>query len=437
MSSALDHIIKQIGLAETTQRIGRVVEAYGTLIKVTGIQARLGDLCELKGAWQTDTLKAEVVGIRDKQTWLAPLGPLEGLSADMEVRVSQSRADIALDERILGRVVDAFLQPIDDKPGHLWRDRVPLYRSSPNPLQRQPVDHLLTTGVKTIDGLMPVGTGQRVGIFAVAGGGKSTLLGMLARGADADINVIVLVGERGREVREFMDDNLGEAGMKKSVLVVATSDRPALERARAAYVGTAIAEYFRDKGLRVVLMMDSVTRYARALRDIGLALGEPPARRGYTPSVFAQLPRLFERAGNNEHGYITAFYTVLIEDEAAGDDPLAEEVRSLLDGHICLSRTIASQGQYPAIDVLSSASRLFTRIADDDHISAARYLTMLLAKYNEIELLVRVGEYKKGNDPQADAALEKIAAIKDFLKQPADKLVTFPDVLRQLKRIQV
>jgi type III secretion protein N (ATPase) len=413
------------------------VEAYGTLIKVTGVQARLGDLCELSGAWLPEPLKAEVVGIRDKQTWLAPLGSLEGIAADMEVRVCENRADIILDERILGRVVDAFLNPIDGQPGCTWRDRVPLYQSSPNPLQRQPVDQILTTGVKCIDGLMPVGVGQRVGIFAVAGGGKSTLLGMLARGTNADINVIVLVGERGREVREFIDDNLGEAGMKKSVLIVATSDRPALERARAAYVGTAIAEYFRDKGMRVVLMMDSVTRFARALRDVGLALGEPPARRGYTPSVFAQLPRLFERAGNNNHGFITAFYTVLVEDEQSGDDPLAEEVRSLLDGHICLSRKIATEGQYPAIDVMNSASRLFKRIANAEHISAARHLVSLLAKYLEIELLVRVGEYEKGHDKQADAALEKIEAIRNFLKQPADTLIDFSDTLRQLREIKV
>jgi type III secretion protein N (ATPase) len=435
VTSGLDNIIEQLRLVDTTQRVGRVVEAYGTLIKVTGIQARLGDLCELQGSWQSSPLKAEVVGIRDQQTWLAPLGPLEGLSAEMEVRVSQSRADIALDERILGRVVDAFLVPIDGQPCPQWRDRTPLYRGSPNPLQRQPVNTLLETGVKTIDGLMPVGVGQRVGIFAVAGGGKSTLLGMLARGAATDINVIVLVGERGREVREFIEDSLGDIGLKRSVVVVATSDRPALERSRAAFVGTAIAEYFRDKGLRVLLMMDSVTRFARALRDIGLALGEPPARRGYTPSVFAQLPRLFERAGNNERGFITAFYTVLIEDEEEGDDPLAEEVRSLLDGHIYLSRKLAAEGQYPAIDVLISASRLFTRIAAPRHIEAARNLTMLLAKYREIELLVRVGEYKKGHDSEADAALDKIGMIKTFLKQPSDQLVPFKDVLRQLGEI--
>jgi type III secretion protein N (ATPase) len=431
--AALEKVIGQIAHTELIQRVGRVVEAYGTLIKVTGIRARLGDLCELEDEHNRPVLKAEVIGIRDEQTWLAPLGPLEGLSVGMKVRASPNRSDIALDERILGRVLDAFLEPLDDKPSHPWRDRVPLYRQAPNPLQRLPVDNLLVTGVKTIDALMPVGLGQRVGIFAVAGGGKSTLLGMLARGAEADINVIVLVGERGREVREFIEESLGEAGLKKTVVIVATSDRPALERARAAYAGTAIAEYFRDKGLRVLLMMDSVTRYARALRDIGLALGEPPARRGYTPSVFAQLPRLFERVGNNRHGYITAFYTVLIEDEQEGDDPLAEEVRSLLDGHICLSRKIAAEGQYPAIDVLSSASRLFNRIASAEHLKAARYFISLLAKYREIELLLRVGEYKKGNDPLADAALEKIAAIRDFLKQSAETRADFAAAQQQLR----
>lgn len=435
MSLPFESILEQISTADLAERRGKVVEAYGTLIKVTGIQARLGDLCELRSKSGGVSLKAEVVGLRDRQTWLAPLGPLEGVSTDMEVIVSDARADIGLDERILGRTLDAFLEPIDGGPVYTWRDRVPLYRATPNPLKRLPVDKVLPSGVRAIDGLTPVGLGQRIGIFAVAGGGKSTLLGMLAKGAEADVNVIVLVGERGREVHEFIHDTLGEAGLRKSVLIVATSDRPALERCRAAYVGTAIAEYFRDRGKRVVLMMDSVTRYARALRDIGLALGEPPARRGYTTSVFAQLPRLFERAGNNEFGYISAFYTVLIEDEQEGDDPLAEEVRSLLDGHIYLSRKLATEGQYPAIDVLVSASRLFGRIATPEHIEAARVFRSLLAKYREIELLVRVGEYVKGADREADSALEKIGRIRDFLKQRSDNLLPFDDIIGQLRQV--
>src|SRR5699024_2849342 len=263
------------------------------------------------------------------------------------------------------------------------------------------------TGVRCIDATLTIGRGQRTGIFAVAGGGKSTLLGMLARNARADVNVIVLVGERGREVGEFLQDSLGEEGLARSVVVVATSDRPALERSRVAWLGTAIAEHFRDRGMHVMLMMDSVTRFARALRDVGLAMGEPPARRGFTPSVFSALPRLFERAGANRHGTITAFYTVLMEDED-GNDPVAEEVRSILDGHIYLSRRLAQADHYPAIDVLDSASRVMPRVATPEHMQAAGVLRRHLAKYREIEMLLQLGEYKAGNDAEADAAIARI-----------------------------
>jgi len=300
-------------------------------------------------------------------------------------------------------------------------------------MARPPIDQPFGTGVRALDTLLSVGVGQRLGIFAAAGGGKSTLLGMLARHAAADVNVIVLVGERGREVREFIDDCLGEDGLRRSVLVVATSDRPALERCRAADVGTAVAEYFRDQGLHVLLMMDSVTRYARALRDVALAVGEPPARRGFPPSVLSRLPQLFERTGRDGHGAITAFYTVLVEDEDAGADPIAEEVRSILDGHIVLSRKLGSAGHYPAIDVLASVSRVMSRIATATHRSAAQRLRQLLAKYQDIELLLQIGEYKSGTDPEADAAIRLMPGIQRLLRQSPQESVSFEQSLVQLR----
>jgi type III secretion protein N (ATPase) len=290
------------------------------------------------------------------------------------------------------------------------------------------------TGVRAIDSMLTVGVGQRVGIFAMAGGGKSTLLGMLARRAASDVNVIALIGERGREVREFIEDSLGPEGLQRSVVVVSTSDRSAMERLRAAQVATAIAEGFRADGARVMLLMDSVTRYARALREIGLSVGEPAVRRGFPPSVFAELPRLFERAGNNDAGSITAFYTVLAEDEDGGD-PVAEEVRSILDGHIVLSRELGQAGHYPAIDVLASASRVFTRVAASGHRADALRLRALMAKYAEIRFLLQVGEYKAGSDALADAAIERWPRIEALLRQPSDTGTPFDETLLRLREV--
>jgi type III secretion protein N (ATPase) len=292
----------------------------------------------------------------------------------------------------------------------------------------------LATGVRAIDAALTVGEGQRVGIFAMAGGGKSTLLGMLARQARADVNVIALVGERGREVREFLDDSLGEDGLARSVVVVSTSDRPALERVRAAYAATAIAEDFRAEGRRVLLLVDSVTRFARGLRELGLSALEPPVRRGFPPSVFAELPRLFERAGNDAQGSITAFYTVLAEDDD-NSDPVAEEVRSILDGHIVLSRQLAQAHHYPAIDVLGSASRVFTRVAGEAHREAAARLRALLARHAEIEFLLRVGEYQAGSDPLADAAIERMPALRALLTQGADEASGFGETIARLQEV--
>lgn len=419
---------------DTLRRVGRVAEAHGTLVRVTGINAAIGELCVLENPENGLSLPAEVVGISGAQTLLTPLGPLEGISAATAVTATGRQASVAVGDELLGRIIDAHGDPLDDLGPLNARRRASVYAPSPNPLTRARIEQPLPTGVRAIDALLTIGTGQRTGIFSIAGGGKSTLLGMLARGASADVNVIVLVGERGREVNEFVQDNLGEAGLARSVVVVATSDRPALERSRVAYVGTAIAEYFRDQGKRVLLLMDSVTRFARALRDVGLAMGEPPVRRGFTPSVFSALPRLFERAGNNERGSITAFYSVLMEEEDGGD-PIAEEVRSILDGHIFLSKKLSAANHYPAIDVLASASRLMPKVAATAHQHAAGEMRRLLAKYNEIELLLQLGEYRPGSDRDADAAIEKLPAMRDLLRQPPDQLTGFGEAVGTLRRL--
>jgi len=350
----------------------------------------------------------------------------------MQIVAKGQQATIGAGKALLGRVLDALGNVIDGGPAPQGLTQVPIYRDSPNPLTRTPIRLPFHTGVRAIDTTLTVGQGQRVGIFAAAGGGKSTTLGMLARAA-ADVNVIVLVGERGREVREFIEDSLGPEGMKKSVVVVATSDRPALERSRVAYAGTAVAEYFRDQGLQVLLMMDSVTRFARALRDVGLAVGEPPARRGYPPSVYSAMPTLFERSGNNERGSITAFYTVLLEDDEA--DPIGDEVRSILDGHIYLSKKLAAANHYPAIDVLTSASRTMPRVVTAEHRQAAGVLRSRLAKYQEVELLVQIGEYKSGTDPDADVAINSMPAIRSLLQQPASEVCPFNDSIQTLMEL--
>ncbi|HEY4531039.1 MAG TPA: FliI/YscN family ATPase [Luteimonas sp.] len=423
---------------QSIERVGRVAEAYGTLIRATGLKAAIGELCELRNPrGEGDPnfrLAAEVVGVSKQLTLLTPLGALDGVSATTEVYASGRQAAVRVGPGLLGRILDAHGEPIDDLGPVGPTVDAPIYAASPNPLARNLIERPFSTGVRAIDTTMTAGEGQRIGIFAVAGGGKSTLLGMLARGGDADVNVIVLVGERGREVNEFIHDNLGPEGLARSVIVVATSDRPALERSRAAWVGTAIAEHFRDQGKRVLLLVDSVTRFARALRDVGLAVGEPPARRGFPPSVFSALPRLFERAGNNDRGSITAFYTVLAEDEDGGD-PIVEEVRSILDGHIVLSRKLAAAYHYPAIDVLVSLSRTMPRVVDQAHLRGAGQLRKLLAKYQDIELLIQLGEYKRGTDPDADAAIEKIGAIRKLLQQSAQELVPFGQSAAALKAL--
>lgn len=406
------------------KRTGKVVEVIGTLMKVTGLDTRLGELCELLDGSGDVLQTAEVVGFAHGRSILSPFGSILGVGAGHRVVGLGQVLSVPVGAAVLGRVVDSLGRPIDGKGPVRATEFRPVFALPPTPMERQMIEHPLSTGVKIIDGLMTLGEGQRMGIFAPAGVGKSTLMGMLARGTACDIAVIALIGERGREVREFIEIILGEAGMARSVVVCATSDRSSIERAKAAHAATAIAEYFRDQGLKVLLMMDSLTRFARAQREIGLAAGEPPARRGFPPSVFAEIPRLLERAGMGATGSITALYTVLAEDESGGD-PIAEEVRGILDGHMILSRKIAAKNQYPAIDVLGSLSRVMSQIVPRAHQQAAGRLRRLMAKYDEMEMLVQMGEYKPGADALADEAVNKDPAIRGFLNQATDDLWDF------------
>jgi type III secretion protein N (ATPase) len=433
-----DRLLRTLQGTRTVAEQGRVVQAGGTVLRATGLRARIGQQVQVFDAEGAPSagrapLLAEVIGFAGPEAILAPYGPLLGLSVGAAVQALADEAQVPCGPALLGRVIDPFGRALDDKPLDARQLRsTPLHAEAPSPLKRRGIDTPLPTGVRAIDSALTVGEGQRVGIFAMAGGGKSTLLGMLARCAQADVNVISLIGERGREVREFLDDALGEEGLKRSVVVVSTSDRPALERVRAAYAATAIAEGFRSEGKRVLLLMDSVTRFARGLRELGLSALEPPVRRGYPPSVFAEMPKLFERAGNDAHGSITAFYTVLAEDDD-NSDPVAEEVRSILDGHIILSRKLAQAHHYPAIDVLGSASRVFTRVADKPHREAAARLRSLMARHAEVEFLLRVGEYQAGSDPVADAAIERMPAIKALLQQDAEEPTAFGETLQRLQ----
>ena len=378
-------------------------------------------------------MKAEVVGFSKGTALLMPTGDTQGISAETEVIPTGQVHMVPVGVELLGRELDGLGNPLDlDTHGPLMTGRrYPVFAEAPDPLRRKIISTPISLGVRALDGLLTCGEGQRMGIFAAAGGGKSTLIAMLVRNADVDVTVVALIGERGREVREFLENDLGAEGREKAVIVCATSDRSAMERSHAAYTATAIAEYFRDQGKRVLFLMDSVTRFARAQREIGLAAGEPPTRRGFPPSVFATLPRLMERAGMNDKGSITALYTVLVE----GDDmtePIADETRSILDGHIILSRKLASSNHYPAIDVLASVSRVMNAIVSDEHRAAASRTRELMAKYQEIELLVKVGEYQEGSDPVADEAIDKLNAINRFLKQDINEQVSFDDMLDDL-----
>ena len=423
ITNALNPLRAALRELSTVEERGRVTEVLGTLVKAVGVQARVGELCELRTR-PGQVLRAEVIGLRGSTVILSPFGDITGLSSETEVIATRRRFSVPTGPALLGRVLDGFGNPIDGRGTFSGIRQEIVDADPPPPLQRQPITGVCATGVRAIDGLLTVGKGQRIGVVAPVGVGKTTLLGTLARGTQADINVVALIGERGREVGEFLQRTLGPEGLERSVVVVTTSDRPAVERAKCAQVATAIAEGFRREGKHVLLLMDSITRYARALREIGLASGEAPTRRGFPPSVFAALPRLLERAGNDDRGAITAFYTLLIEGDEESD-PIAEEVRSLLDGHLQLSRTQAQAHQFPAIDVLASLSRVAPSISSAAQQRACARVRGWLAKHREIELLLQMGEYRKGADSAADEAVANMTALRGFLQQAPDEFSTF------------
>jgi ATP synthase in type III secretion protein N len=415
---------------------GKVSSVIGTLVRATGLDCVCGELCELRDRAGVLLQYAEVVGFSDEHALLMPLSGTTGLSRSTLVLGTGAPLQVRVGPALLGRVVDVMGQPIDGKGDVVCHERRSIQSPPPVPMARPMISQALATGVRCVDALLTLGEGQRMGVFAPAGTGKSTLMSMFARGASCDVNVIALIGERGREVREFVERVLGPEGMRRSVVVCATSDRSAVERAKAAYVGTTVAEYFRDQGCKVLLMMDSLTRFARAQREIGLAAGEPPTRRGFPPSVFAELPRLLERTGLSTQGSITALYTILAEDES-GTDPIAEEVRGILDGHMMLSREIAAKNHYPAIDVLSSLSRVMSEITGPEHQAAAAHVRRLLSRYQEVETLLRIGEYKPGSDSLADEAIAKYDSLQAFLAQPVDEGVDFDEAVYGLEDFQL
>ncbi len=414
------------------RRLGEVKRVVGLTIESQGPRVQLGEVCHISRG-DGSHLAAEVVGFRDDTILLMPIGNADGLSPGATVTATNKPLSVGVGPELLGRVLDGLGNPMDGAELITARS-YPLSAEAPHPLSRPRITRAISTGVRCIDSLLTVGEGQRVGIFAGSGVGKSTLLGMLARNASADINVIGLIGERGREVREFMERDLGPEGLKRSVVVVATSDRPALVRLKGAFVATAIAEYFRDQGRRVLLMLDSLTRFAMAQREVGLAVGEPPTSRGYTPSVFALMPRLLERSGTSEHGSITAFYTVLVD----GDDlnePITDTARGILDGHIVLSRDLANRNHYPAIDALGSVSRLFTELAGPEQRAAAGKLRRLLAVYRENQDLINVGAYRAGSSQEIDEAVALLPSINRLLQQAADESVPKDTSIKKLLEI--
>ncbi len=412
---------------------GKIKKVSGITIKATGPKnVKIGDVCIIKS--ENIETNSEVVGFDVDGIVLMPLGTLDGIRAGSLVKSSNKSLSVPVSKGLLGRVINALGKPIDNKGAIDIETFYPIYPTPIAPLKRQIIKQSLTFGIKAIDGLLTIGKGQRIGIFAGSGVGKSTLMGMIARNSSADINVVALVGERGREVKEFIENDLKEEGLKKSVVIVATSDEAPLLRREAAFVATSVAEFFKNQGMDVMFMMDSVTRFAMAQREIGLAVGEPPTTKGYTPSVFTLLPRLMERAGNFEEGSITAIYTVLVD----GDDlmePIADTSRSILDGHIVLSRKIAEKGRYPAIDVLKSISRLMNNITDEKHKQLAIKIRKILSVYQESEDLINIGAYIKGSNKNIDEAIKYINKVEEFLSQKIDETFNFNDTLKLMEAI--
>jgi flagellum-specific ATP synthase len=413
---------------------GKIVKVAGIVAQANGPGMSIGSLCCIKNG-SGQNMQAEVIGFNDKRVIVMPFGEMRGIEPGSRIVDINKRPAIKVGEAYLCRVVDGLGHPIDGKGSIQAKEDYPIYGNVINPLKREIINEVIDVGVCSINALHTLGKGQRIGIMSGSGVGKSVLMGMIARHTVADVIVIALIGERGREVREFIERNLGEEGLKKSVVVAATSDSPALVRIRGAHLATTIAEYFRDKGLDVVLIMDSITRFAMSLREVGLAAGEPPSAKGYTPSVFIQIPKLLERTGNvDKKGSITGIYTVLVE----GDDmnePIADSVRSIVDGHIILSRDLSHKGHYPAVDVLSSISRVMHDIADRDHLNMARKLVKVLATYREAEDLINIGAYVDGTDPQIDFAKKMIHKINSFLQQDINQSITFKESIIRLKEV--
>jgi len=428
---SLDRYFRKVSIAPADRPSGEVLEVVGLLVEIGGLQAGVGSTLEIL-AEDGSLIEVEVVGFRNGRLRATPLGDITGIRPGARAYRASRGAYVHVDRSLLGRVVDAFGKPMDGLPLRLPTDTVPVRSPPPNPFLRKPIEHPLATGVRAIDGFLTLAKGQRIGIFAGAGVGKSTLLGMICRSSQADANVIGLIGERGREVNEFVRNALGPEGLARSVVVAATSDQPHVVRARGAETATAIAEYLRDQGLSVLLVMDSLTRYAMALRETALASGEPPATKGYPPSVFAALPRLLERPGTCAGaGVITAIYTVLVEGDDLSD-PIADASRSILDGHVVLSRDLAQRGHYPAIDVLQSISRLADMVNPPEHTRAANDLRAILATYRDAKDLIQVGAYVPGSDPRIDLARKYAPIIDDLLKQGIDECARHEDTRRRI-----
>lgn len=431
----LNELNKIIENSKTISKIGKIIEIIGLTIVSDGPESSIGDLCHIiRDEFKNDIILAQVVGFKSDRILLMPLGSIEGLQSGAKVINTGTYMKVKVSDTLLGRVLDGLGNPIDNKGEIIADDYYPINAQIINPMDRKPIDEPLSLGLKAIDSLITIGKGQRVGIFAGSGVGKSTTLAMIAKNTKADINVIALIGERGREVREFIEHTMGDEGMKRSVVICATSEQPALVKIQASFVACAIAEYFRDKGKDVLFMLDSVTRIALAQREVGLAVGEPPATRGYTPSVFALLPKFLERAGANKQGTITGLYTVLVE----GDDmnePVADAARSILDGHIVLSRALAHKNHYPAIDVLSSISRVMNNVVSQEHKHAAGIIRNLISQYRKNEDLINIGAYAKGSDKNVDKAISLIETIDEFLKQDASQKFEYQNIVDELIRI--
>lgn len=433
-STLFDKYAPIIRNTKSVRAIGRVVQVTGLVIESEGPQAPVGEICSLKDRDGNEVCKSEIIGFRDSRILSMVLGDVHDIEPGMEIVALGTKLEVSVGENLLGRVLDGLGQPLDGGPRLNSVLRRSVYAQPPNPLTRRRITDALVTGVRAIDGTLTIGKGQRVGIFAGSGVGKSTLMGMIARYTMADVNVIALIGERGREVRDFIEESLGEEGMARSVVVVATSDMPPLVRVKAPLVATTIAEFFRDQGLDVMLMMDSVTRLSMAQREIGLTIGEPPTTKGYPPSVFTMMPKLMERAGTSDIGSITGLYTVLVE----GDDmnePIADTARGILDGHFVLTRRLAAMGHFPAIDVLESISRLMKEVATSEHKNYAQKLRALLSAYRENEDMITVGAYNHGANPLVDKSIKLQEEIKRFLQQAVEDPTDFPDTIEWMKVI--